>query len=246
MEEAQKHLFYFRLHSRRISENTSLTTAEKDKKYSGKYRLAEWLECYADERPWAVKLVNEWKEVPNKSEVMAREYPLSKEWFKQWEEHWENKANELDAYIADICKAMNFPKFAHIWLNNGLTIYVNYQLAGGRAQLNVLEALFDDYNSKIDQINQKLPAATLEEIQQLQDQKIEAICFLYQMLEWLHPYQDGQGRTDLVLMAKLLSEEGETPAILNSPYLSTYASLQDWKAYLIQGMNAWRKEAGLI
>lgn len=71
---------------------------------------------------------------------------------------------------------------------------------------------------------------------------MEAISELYQMLEWVHPFPDGQGRTDLVLQAMLLSEVGANPAILEEPYYSSYSMPSDWNAYLWKGIEAWKAE----
>jgi hypothetical protein len=63
------------------------------------------------------------------------------------------------------------------------------------------------------------------------------------LLDWLHPFQDGQGRTDLVLLSKLLVAEGFTPAILDDPYMSTISLLTDWASYLKRGMKRWEEES---
>ncbi|QLH37514.1 MAG: Fic family protein [Parachlamydiaceae bacterium] len=54
----------------------------------------------------------------------------------------------------------------------------------------------------------------------------------YQKLEWIHPFMDGQGRTDLVLLSKLLCDEGFNPPILMQPYISSWEPLETWKDYL--------------
>jgi hypothetical protein len=81
------------------------------------------------------------------------------------------------------------------------------------------------------------------EIQQAEtdEQRLRSIANLFQMLEWLHPFYDGQGRTDIVLLNKLLCDLGFNPAILNNPYYSTHTSLDDWITYLKEGMAKWRE-----
>ena len=74
------------------------------------------------------------------------------------------------------------------------------------------------------------------------DEKILAVADLYQMLEWLHPFKDGQGRTDIILKEKLLCDCGLTPSILDAPYFSTFAPLNEWFTYLKEGMDRWKKE----
>jgi len=68
----------------------------------------------------------------------------------------------------------------------------------------------------------------------------EAIANLFQMLEWVHPFRDGQGRTDVVFLAMLLCKYGRNPAILDYPAHSTYHSLKEWVKYLQEGMEKWR------
>lgn len=66
------------------------------------------------------------------------------------------------------------------------------------------------------------------------------VAHLFQMLEWLHPAQDGQGRTELVVRARLLCEVGENPAILNEPYVSTYSQLSEWLENVLIGIEEWK------
>ena len=74
------------------------------------------------------------------------------------------------------------------------------------------------------------------------DDKITAIARLFQILEWRHPFPDGQGRTDLTLLRKILTEHGFNPAILEYPYVSTFSTLEGWVKYLKEGMEKWQVE----
>jgi hypothetical protein len=65
------------------------------------------------------------------------------------------------------------------------------------------------------------------------------IADLYQMLEWVHPFPDGQGRTDLIMLKALLVTYGLTPAILDEPYMASFCSLNTWDAYLASSMKKW-------
>lgn len=47
--------------------------------------------------------------------------------------------------------------------------------------------------------------------------------------------------TALVLLNKLLTEQGLTPAILDEPYVSSWSPLADWKTYLEEGMAKWQE-----
>lgn len=94
---------------------------------------------------------------------------------------------------------------------------------------NVVQTLFDQFSKSI--VNAKSD-----------DEKIMLIADLYQMLEWTHPFPDGQGRTDLVLLSKLLTEHGFNPPILERPYFSTWSTLEEWTAYLKRGIEKWQNE----
>jgi hypothetical protein len=73
------------------------------------------------------------------------------------------------------------------------------------------------------------------------EEKLRCIANLFQMLDWLHSFNDGQGRTDLILLAKELCHHGFNPAILDQPFFSTISTLDEWVEYLKQGMEKWRK-----
>jgi hypothetical protein len=78
------------------------------------------------------------------------------------------------------------------------------------------------------------------------EEKLRLIANLFQMLEWLHPFIDGQGRTDLILLAKELCRHGFNPAILDEPFFSTVSTLDDWVAYLERGMEKWRQQEAAL
>jgi hypothetical protein len=74
-----------------------------------------------------------------------------------------------------------------------------------------------------------------------EDEIIRCIADLYQMLEWTHPFIDGQGRTDLTLLSALLCKYGLNPAILDDPYFSTLGTLDAWAAKLKIGIQKWKE-----
>jgi len=115
-----------------------------------------------------------------------------------------------------------------------LNVYVHYQYKNAETIEEIVNKLFDEYYKTVEQ-----PTSSVEKKQEL---TLNAIAALFQKLEWLHPFADGQGRTDLILLSKLLVEQGFTPAILYDPYFSTTSTLNDWVDYLKQGMVIWKKE----
>ncbi len=113
----------------------------------------------------------------------------------------------------------------------------------------VISKLFDAFNRTLSEVNEELNNASSneqEKIDSLVERKLVLIANLYQNLEWVHPYPDGQGRTDLLLLGKLLSENGFTPAILHDPYMSSFSSREDWLAYLKKGMQKWDEERNRV
>lgn len=68
-----------------------------------------------------------------------------------------------------------------------------------------------------------------------EEKHLYSVAKLYQTLEWLHPYQDGEGRTDLLFMHWILSSI-LCPAILTWPYFSSVNTLEDWARYLKKGI----------
>lgn len=73
--------------------------------------------------------------------------------------------------------------------------------------------------------------------------KITDIAKMFQKLEFVHPFPNGQGRTDILLLQLLLSLYGYIPAILTRPYLSSTAPLEIWIDALEEGMRTWAREA---
>jgi len=153
----------------------------------------------------------------------------------------------LNKYIMQFSNQFQIPTIAWIsaWEDTGIKI--EYRCTSSHDHERIIQFLFNDYRQKIDLLNMKLDETTsTSEIDTLVSDKVEAIADLFQKLEWLHPFPDGQGRTDLVLQAKLLSEEGLSPAILQNPYVSTYLPLPEWKAHLLEGIKKWKEEKGRV
>ncbi len=71
------------------------------------------------------------------------------------------------------------------------------------------------------------------------------IAQLYAELEWAHPWIDGQGRTDLIVLNGLLSREGIHPCILNEPYYSTGNGGDLWVNYLKGGIAEFNAHRGV-
>lgn len=93
----------------------------------------------------------------------------------------------------------------------------------------IIKNIFKEFESNITKVNTR-------------DEKIKCIADLYQLLEWVHPFPDGQGRTDLVLLSALLSKYGINPPILLEPYASTFCTSEEWAEYLKNGIKLWQEK----
>lgn len=164
-------------------------------------------------------------------ENIMREYAKSKPIVENWEAEWETRVNTINAYIMECCEKLGIPQIAILTYTKDRDMRhfgVIYAITSPEEHEKITEKLFDQYNAKIQE------AASKED-------KLKAIAELFQMLEWLHPFPDGQGRTDLVLLAKLLADEGFNPPILEEPYTSTWTMPEDWLQYLKRGLERWQE-----
>ncbi len=152
---------------------------------------------------------------------------------------WMSKINHISNDLEEMCNRFEVTKITKIYdSNNVFCIYYDYHDSLEKD----ISTLFEKYNKNIEHINQKCNQAA-SNMSEAVDEKIDAIADLFQMLDWFHPFPDGQGRTDLVLMSKLLCEQGANPAILDNPYFSTERTSEEWKKYLREGMKLWNEAA---
>lgn len=149
---------------------------------------------------------------------------------------------KVNKQIHAIAKKFGLPMtLASVKLNEfGATVEVcvNYNYEDPQEIKIIIKKFINDYNKKIQNLNPEIGLRSPEE----NELALTHIAELFQNLEWLHPFFDGQGRTDLVLLAKLLTENGFNPCILYSPYFSTFEPLDDWIAYLKEGIENWKIE----
>lgn len=172
------------------------------------------------------------------------QHETSEEWIKKYESYYAEKTVQINEEIkkrfAEFHRKREEDLVTIHYRDMDQAIVLNYNCAEPEELDRIVQALFDNYHLKISAINSERDQSP--EISNRQ--KTEAIAELFQSLDWLHPFPDGQGRTDLVLLSKLLVEEGLNPPILDEPYMSSYSTLEEWVEYLIKGMEAWRKERG--
>lgn len=151
-------------------------------------------------------------------------------------------AQDVENEMKAVQELLNLPQpFATLKINaSGAEIFINisYNYTDPNEIEGIVKKLIDHYNQQIN-----LLPTQLQQRSELENScALQAVASLFQYLEWLHPFFDGQGRTDLVLLAKLLTENGFNPAILYEPYFSTFEPLNKWTYYLKEGIKSWKKE----
>jgi hypothetical protein len=158
--------------------------------------------------------------------------------YEQAIESKEKVAEQLEATQKKLSFAKPFASLKIKASGEEILVQINYNYQNPTEIEEVIHKLINDYNEKI----QKLPSNHIERSREENELALKYIAELFQNLEWLHPFFDGQGRTDLVLLAKLLTENGFNPSILYHPYYSTFEPLEKWISYLKEGIEAWKKE----
>jgi hypothetical protein len=111
----------------------------------------------------------------------------------------------------------------------------------------ITKMLFEEFNKNVDEAQaeaySKLNKQDIEEIKkEYQERAIFLIGRLFAELEWLHPWIDGQGRTDLIYLSGLLCREGLHPCILEHPYFSSTNTLESWVEYLKEGLQKFKEQ----
>lgn len=143
----------------------------------------------------------------------------------------DDKIKKINTYIAEQSKLLGSTHPVAVLRLSACRKYVSIRyLCTATEAETMVSNLFNLYNERISRA-------------ETEDQKIDCIAYIYEMLEWIHPFHDGQGRTDLVLLSKLLTENGINPSILDYPYVSSFNLFGEWKEYLKNGIEAWRKES---
>ncbi|MBS3904972.1 MAG: hypothetical protein KGZ39_06570 [Simkania sp.] len=170
--------------------------------------------------------------------------PLQFSKSKKAEDWWEATMRRMNAYIEAISEILQVPPFAKVKKNKQGGLIIEHLCSSPAQHEHCITLLFKRYHQKIKAINVKLSQSVNEEqAEQLKRDKIEEIARLFQALELLHPFYDGQEATDIVLQSKLLSEEGLNPAILGEPSIAKISLLSEWTQYLAEGIERWKIEA---
>jgi hypothetical protein len=102
----------------------------------------------------------------------------------------------------------------------------NYPGKGEAASKARLQRLFDDFYDKVDKATP--------------DERLGVIAAFHKQLEYMHPFNDGNTRTNLALLNKILVEYGFVPVILDNQNLSYAQTVSDWEDHLWKGMRRWQ------
>ncbi len=153
-------------------------------------------------------------------------------------------AEQLNTQFVALAKRLGLEKPFIECFRSDLAICVEYNPADRFLKLDqVTEKLISEFNFHLAQLQKNASEKVIEgkdSIEKIkhdyQDAVIPLIAMLYAELEWAHPWIDGQGRTDLIVLNGLLSREGLHPCILDEPYLSTSNLPEVWVNYLKQGL----------
>lgn len=158
--------------------------------------------------------------------------------------YWIKFCDDINACIQKISNEINMPiKTVLKYKENRIDadtlrgeLEVEYGMYSQAEYEAIVEKLFSRYELKIQEASKE----------NSKEDKLKAISELYAILEWLHPFEDGQGRTDLVLQCKLLCDEGFNPAILDNPYTSSFTTPADSLEYLKKGIVRWQDERAKV
>jgi hypothetical protein len=173
----------------------------------------------------------EWQILSDKThEEIIAEADTAKKYVEKWDAEIVLKISKLNEYISKRSKDLGLSHPAAV-VERGESSDVKITYLCTLEEANAaMRRLFKDFETNI------AKAKTKEEA-------LELVADLFQMSEWIHPYLDGQGRADLVLMSVLLTKYGwQHPSILWEPYASTFFVFTDWVKTLKTGMLAWDKE----
>lgn len=120
-------------------------------------------------------------------------------------------------------KYNNGAAFVNITLYHDDDLVVTFLQTPGATLSRIANQIFDDFNRS--------------------DKTLERISTLYRELELLHFFQDGNTRTNLILINWLLAREGFTPVIFQEPALPIFLTEIQSNDLFRRGMDEWTKEA---
>lgn len=183
------------------------------------------------------------KDKKNLEKYIAAEAKISTAWIEEHETRCADRVRMLNEYTKNMAAELGFAPFINFYLatfeekGEGY-IRLHYLDIDHKLISMITNTVIDQYNQTMKNLNNKTKFSGTETRGQRKE-KLRAIADLFQKLEWLHPFHDGQGRTDLVLLSKLLTENGFHPVIMQQPFTSSFSTLDEWVEELEKGLVAW-------
>lgn len=155
---------------------------------------------------------------------------------------WIDRLVQVEKEVAAVAKKLGLAKpLVTFYLKPDSYLEIVYTHFSDDELESATAILFDRFNQKARRLQEQTNNLTPDK-EQYKTAIRKTIAKLFQRLEWLHPYPDGQGRTDLILQAKLCTDYGLHPPILLMPYDSSVFTLDEWNARLLIGLGNWQME----
>ncbi len=153
----------------------------------------------------------------------------------------------LNEHFKQVAKRLGLQApFIECFFQSDRTVSIEYEKSDSSLNFEeITKKLISEFNLNLENLQKiayekiQTGASTKDVKREYQESVIPLIAQLYAELEWAHPWIDGQGRTDLIMLNGLLCLEGLNPCILWEPYFSTSNGILDWINYLKIGINSF-------
>ncbi len=156
----------------------------------------------------------------------------------------EERVQELNEHFKQVAKRLGLQApFIECFFQSDGTVSIEYEKSDPSLNFEeITKKLISEFNLNLENLQKnayekiQTGVSTKDVKREYLESVISLIAQAYAELEWAHPWIDGQGRTDLVMLNGLLCREGLTPCVLREPYFSTSNTIQDWVNYLKGGL----------
>lgn len=153
-----------------------------------------------------------------------------------WPKLWKERIPKTKLYVKNVSQSLG--------LDEPL---VEMSYSDDQISFHYPDSPFEGTNAKklsVKDVANRITLQFNQEIAQAKslDERIHCIAKLFQLREWLHAYPDGNTRTNLIELAALLSKYGSNPPILDQPFMASLLCLDEWVAYLKEGIKKWQME----
>ncbi len=105
-----------------------------------------------------------------------------------------------------------------------------------RGELNRADVINNLFRSYYDDMTKDFPIAMKD------SQKVERIALLHKQLGYLEAFRDGNTRTNLIVLRKLMADEDLSPSIVKEPKHSKFKTLKHWAKNIKKGQKRWKRK----